>query len=121
MREPITFELDQPLSFPGQETITTFTVHPYTGKDLLECGLPFNQKSNSKGDRTEAVDMASVRLLLARMAKVPPTMIDQMAAVDMFQAIEALRAFFFYRTPKSSSTDTSKPADGPATAALSSV
>jgi hypothetical protein len=121
MREAFTFELEEPLEFPGQETLTKLTIMPYTGNDIVECGMPFSIIRGKDGEASETVMPLPCKLLIARMAKVPPPMIGRLSAADFATAIEALKSFFFYRTRKTSSNDTLSPQSGQETSITSSV
>ncbi len=116
----VTLKLDKAIEFPGQETMTELVVKPYTGKDLLECGMPFATKFD-KGAATIVVDVKACRELLARMAAVPAAMIDRLGAYDFNLAVEALRSFFFVPSRAMSSSDTSPSESGAARSALPSV
>lgn len=105
LRDPITFDLDQPIDFPGQDRLTSLTIKSYTGKDLIECGMPFTSTRDSKGVQVETVHPKNCALLIARMACVPVTMIERMAAVDFVTGIEAMKIFFYYTSQKSSSSN----------------
>lgn len=99
MAEPITIQLSEPVQAHG-ETITSITLRPPRGKDLIECGVPADAEGRPDERRAAA--------LISRLAAVPPSTLEAMAARDFMAVMTALVPFF--QEPEaapSSSSDTS--------------
>ena len=114
-REPIKLPLSEAVNSYG-DMISELLLSPPKGKDILECGYPWSLETNARtGGTTESVNVPAIRLLLSRMAGVPESTIDQLHAVDFYQAVEAVRFFFRYIIRDTSSTSTLPSGDGPGT------
>ena len=93
--ETVTIELSKPVQYPGHDTMERITIKSFTGKDLVECGMPFRAERQKDGSVVEHTIPSACALLLARMALVPPSMVMQMSAYDFNNAASCLKIFFY--------------------------
>jgi hypothetical protein len=81
-----------------------------TGKALRACGFPV------KGD---AIDAAVVHRLIATLAEVPPSPIDELDAADWIAAFNVVQDFLVAAKSRTQSNSTSTSAPGGATSSTS--
>ena len=72
-----TVTLAAPITAHGA-TLSALTLRQPTGKDLRTCGLPY--KLTGAGDI--AIDAQPMHRMIAELAAVPPSSIDQLSAGD---------------------------------------
>jgi hypothetical protein len=114
-RTPITISLDDPVNAYGEQ-VATLVINSPKGADILECGYPFATERNPRtGAMSDTINVPAMRQLLSKMAQVPESTIDQLCAVDLYRAIEAVKFFFWFKVQKSSSSTSSASDDGQAT------
>jgi hypothetical protein len=75
--------LSAPITAHGNQ-VSELSFRPMTGKDLRICGFPV------KGD---SIDAAVVHRLIATLAEVPPSSIDELSAADWTAAFNVVQDF----------------------------
>jgi hypothetical protein len=119
MHSPITIRLEEPVQ-AWENKVSELVLEPPTGRAILQAGYPFSTVIEAHtGNRRQIVDMAAMRLLIAHCAKVPESTIDALQAVDIYQAVEAMKIFFHRTASGNSSSESSSPENGAATKASS--
>jgi hypothetical protein len=109
MSDPVTLTLRKPIQAHG-ETVLVLTFREPTGKDLAACGMP-------GGDSMASPEFGGyVRMMISRLAEIPPSSVDTMSAVDWRDAMIKVMLFLGDPTtsePQSTSISTSEPPSAP--------
>ena len=81
-----TYTLKSPIAY-GSETITALTFRAAKGKDMR--GLTFGVG----GDGSVKMAMGDMLTLAARLASVPPSVIDELSAADAMEVVTIAAGF----------------------------
>ena len=94
MTDPVTITLSRPVQAHGEE-ITKLEIREPLGVDIRLCGLPFSlAPGTAGGDGEVQIREAAITKYISRLAKVPPTTVDQLAPNDWMTAMGAVLGFF---------------------------
>ena len=82
-------QLTKPVRAHG-ETISVLEFEEPTGKDVRELGFPYKMD----GDQAILLNAAIVTKYITRLAKVPPSAVDEMSPADLNKASWLVAGFF---------------------------
>lgn len=91
----ITLKLKKPVRL-GETEISELEFRELTGKDLIECGLPF--KTKGENDDPE-FDTRVCGALISTLTNLPPSTIGTLSPRDLLAAIRIIAGFFTEPTP----------------------
>jgi Phage tail assembly chaperone proteins, E, or 41 or 14 len=86
-------KLNEPIEAYG-EKLHELTLRAPTGKDIRKAGVPFRSWSDENGTTYNGADPAAIAGLLALMANIPPSAVDQLSAPDWLEAMTVVTSFF---------------------------
>jgi hypothetical protein len=95
--QPVTVQLAAPIKAHGQE-VTSLTLRPMTVKDLRASGDPRVYGT----DGSMHFSVAATAGLIAQLASIPPSSVDQMTPGDYDLCQTAVMGFFVQPTAESS-------------------
>jgi len=96
-RQPVELALSAPVKAHGEE-VSTLTLRPLTARDLRVHGLPFVIQPG--GGRE--MNMAVVAAMVADLAGIPLSSVDQMDPFDLTAAMGVVLGFLAPTTPPTS-------------------
>lgn len=102
----VSIPLRQPIKAHGGDLHALVLRRP-TGRDIRTCGAPYKITQDSE----IAVEAAAMHRMIAQLAGVPPSSIDQLDAADWDRASQAVLGFITGTTPETA------PAPAPTTEA----
>lgn len=83
-----TLSLSKPITAHGNE-VTALTLRLPTGKDISACGVPYKLAA----DGEMSINAPAMHRMIAQLAAVPPSSVDQMAAGDWNRAAMLVLGF----------------------------
>lgn len=89
MNDPVQIILADPIEAHGG-TLTELSLRPPRGKDIRLCGTPFRINE----DTSVTVDAPAMAKMVATLAGVPPSAVDQLSARDWQDCMAAVLGFF---------------------------
>jgi hypothetical protein len=103
---PTKITLTKPINSYGKE-ITELEFHEPNGQDVRIAGVPYRIDTLADGTERSDYNTAAAATLISRLANIPPSSVDQMAASDFVAAMNLVLSFFGAASPEKSSTATS--------------
>lgn len=85
----VKLELARPISSAG-ETLHSLELKEPCAKDIAESGFPYTAKETGE----VSIDAKACRLLLAKIAAIPPSSVDQLSPADFQEACILIVGFF---------------------------